>query len=221
MDDASLGLGRDTIMDAALAARHGVRYVHLAAFAIDLDRLMEAAEDAELDLPFGFEVFMMEMSLLGLLSARGEDEEESQNDDESDDESEDDLALIEDAAVSIFERLDPDEEPPLGASLLFAIRDALLRGELPERLESLFTGWSSGPDELGAQLDPLFDDPDLEAAAIARVCLGVELHPPLAPPTREALEAMIDLEEPAEARADITDNAREPSTAPDDQGEPQ
>lgn len=219
MDDASLGLGRDTIMDAALAARHGVRYVHLAAFAIDLDRLMEAAEDAELDLPFGFEVFMMEMSLLGLLSAQDESE------DETEDDGEDDLALIEDAAVSIFERLDPDEEPPLGASLLFAIRDALLRGELPERLESLFTGWSSGPDELGAQLDPLFDDPDLEAAAIARVCLGVELHPPLAPPTREALEAMIDLEEPAqepiEARADIPENAQEPSTAPDDQGEPQ
>lgn len=180
MDDASLGLGRDTIMDAALAARHGVRYVHLAAFAIDLDRLMEAADDEDLDLPFGFEVFMIEVALLGLLNA----------DDESD------LSLIEDAAVSIFERLDPEEEPPLGASLLFAIRDALFRGELPERLAPLFTGWSAGPDELNEQLEPLFADPDLEAAAIARVCLEVALAPPLAPPTRDALGAMVELEEP-------------------------
>lgn len=193
MDDASLGLGRPTIMDAALAARHGVRYVHLAAFAIDLDRLMEIAEDEELELPFGFEVFMIEMALLSALDV----------------DEEDDLALIEDASVSIFERLDPDEEPPLGASLLFAVHDALFRGELPERLSALFTGWESGPSELSKELEPLFIDPDLEAAAIARVCLELELSPPLAPPTREALSAMVELENNDEEGSPSNDAAQD------------
>jgi len=194
LDEGSIGLGRATIMDAALAARHGVRYVHLAAFAIDLDRLVEAADEldegGDAGLPFGFEVFMMEVGLLSLLDV----------------EEEDDLSLLEDVAVSIFETLDPEEEPPLGASLLFAIHDALVRGELPDRLSSLFIGWEGDSSELTKELEPLFIDPDLEAAAIARVCLEMEIHPPLAPPTREILAAMVDLEQ-----AELGDGAEDPS----------
>jgi hypothetical protein len=105
-------------------------------------------------------------------------------------ESEDDVALLEDACVAIFELLREDQEPPLGASLLFAVYDALRNEAFPERFALLFEGWKEPPDDLVKSLDELFQDPEIEASDLAMACLELPLAPPLAPPTRAALEAM-------------------------------
>ncbi|HEX6243796.1 MAG TPA: hypothetical protein VFZ61_22935, partial [Polyangiales bacterium] len=46
-------LGSATIMDRALAQRYGAPYVHLAAFAIDVDRV-HRLEDERSTLPFAW-----------------------------------------------------------------------------------------------------------------------------------------------------------------------
>lgn len=169
------GLGLETIMDPALAAEHGISYVHLAVFAIDVDRVrveVEGEPEAESLWPFGFEVFLTEMHLLGLV----------------DPESDTDLAMLEDAVTSVLE-LSADG-PVLGAQLPFAVYDAVTRGALPQRLLPLFDVWKKKPDALVADLAPLWERPEVEAADLAEACLAVELEPPLAPPTRDALEAM-------------------------------
>lgn len=160
-------------MDRALAERHGVPYVHLVVFAIDLDRLREAVEGEGVDTgwPFGFEVFLTEMHLLGLLDASNEAH----------------LELLEDVVVSVLE----GERDALGSFLPFAIHDAVRRGALPERLATSFEGWKKKPTKLHAALDALFQSPEVEAADIAMACLDVELVPALAPPVRDALEAML------------------------------
>jgi hypothetical protein len=58
LEKAREGLGRPTVMDRALAARHGVPYVHLAVFAIDVDRVREATESDDDPRPFAWEVFL-------------------------------------------------------------------------------------------------------------------------------------------------------------------
>jgi hypothetical protein len=159
-------------MDKALAERHGVPYVHLVVFAIDLDRLREEVEeDGNDSWPFGFEVFLMEMHLLGMLDA--EDEHH--------------LELLEDTVTSVLE----GEHTALGTSLTFAIHDAVRRGALPTRLESSFDVWKTKPTDLYKALDELWKSPEVEAADIAMACLEVELTPPLAPPVKDALEAML------------------------------
>jgi hypothetical protein len=180
VDDTYAALGHETIMNGGLASKHGSKYVRLAAFAIDLDRVRDLADDAEDSLfPFGFEVFLIELALSSVL----------------DTEDENDLALLEDACVAIFEALRDDEEPPLGASLLFAVYDALRSETLPARFEALFEGWKEPPEELLESLDALFDDAELEAMDLAEACLLMSLSPPLAPPTRAMLEAMQDVTE--------------------------
>ncbi|MBC7174127.1 MAG: hypothetical protein H5U40_16915, partial [Polyangiaceae bacterium] len=100
------GLGFDTIMDPALAMRWGIPYVHLAAFAIDLDRLREHVEDDDPEgiWPFGFEVFLTEMHLLGAI----------------DPDEPDHLQIIEDICLGILDH-GPDEDPPLGSQIVFAV----------------------------------------------------------------------------------------------------
>ena len=174
-DPSHDALGLRTIMHGGLAAKHGSKYVHLAAFAIDLDRARDFADEADDSVfPFGFEVFMVELHLLSLLDL----------------EREEDLALLEEACVGIFESLSEDEEPPLGASLLFAVHDAVRNETLPERFAALFEGWKAPPGDLATSLDDLFQDPEIEASDLAMACLELPLAPPLAPPTRAALEAM-------------------------------
>lgn len=159
-------------MDPALAARHGVPYVHLVVFAIDLDRLREEVEQESDDSwPFGFEVFLTEMHLLGML----------------DPEDESHLELLEDVIASVLE----GERDALGTFLPFAIHDAVRRGALPKRLEESFTSWKKKATPLHAALDGYWASPEVEAADIAMACLEVELVPPLAPPVRDALEAML------------------------------
>lgn len=162
-------------MDRALAQTHGVPYVHLAAFAIDVDRVREHLEDEgeDDDLPMGWEVFLTERYLE---TQPGLDLEPMR-------------ALLEDAVLAIFE-LPPSEEAVFGSQLPFAVWHALARGVLPRSLESVFRAWKARPKELGAELDALYASRDETSARLARRCLDAALEPPLAPPVREALEAL-------------------------------
>lgn len=166
-------LGLPTIMDRALAAKHGAPYVHLAAFAIDVDRVREAVEGYGDPRPFGWEVLLTEAYLLARFGA-------------------DAGALLEDAVLSIL-----DGEPDaLGGQLAFAVWDALERGELPAELRRAFASWRARPKELSRALGELWPDAPRLVAELARGCLEAPLEPPLAPPTREALERMAAREQP-------------------------
>lgn len=157
-------LGLPTIMDRALAARHGAPYVHLAAFAIDVDRVREALEGPDDARPFGWDVLLVE-EYLGARFGAG------------------DLSLLEDAVLSIL-----DGEPDaLGAQLVFAVWDAVERGELPDALRAAFRAWRGRPKALARQLAKLRTQGADLVAQLAQGCLDAELDPPLAPPTRDAL----------------------------------
>jgi hypothetical protein len=159
-------LGVLTIMDRALAARHGVPYVHLAAFAIDVDRVREAVEGYGDPRPFGWEVFLTEAYVIDRLK--------------------DEPAVLEDAVMSIL-----DGEPSaLGSQLAFAVWDAMERGALPRTLEPAFASWRARPKELTKAMAPLWSEEAHARRELAESALAVALEPPLAPPTREVLEAM-------------------------------
>ncbi len=160
-------LGLPTIMDRALAARHGVAYVHLAAFAIDLDRVREAVEGYDDPRPFGWEVLLTEVYLVARFGP-------------------DDTSILEDAVLSVL-----DGEPDaLGGQLPFAVWDAVERGELPRSLREAFRSWRARPHELVEALAKLWARGDDLIRELAKRALDVELDPPLAPPTREALITM-------------------------------
>ncbi len=191
MEPEHEGLGHDTIMDVGLASRWGVPYVHLAAFAIDLDRIRELVEDQEeregaaaaegaeegreAPWPFAFEVFLTEMHLLGAI----------------DPDVPDHLQMLEDICLGILDH-GPLDEPPLGSQIVFAVYDAVERGALPESLRSAFASWKEPPRALLEGIEPLFENPEVETADLALACLELEMTPPLAPPTRAALEAMLE-----------------------------
>lgn len=167
---ASLGL--PTIMDLALAAAHGVRYVHLAVFAIDIDRTYWLDPERS-DLPFGWEVFVTEHYLLEHVDPSDPAQRE----------------LLEAACLDLMD--ESPGEPPLGGQLTFAVYDAVQRKQLPEALGNLFSRWRSPPRELLQSLTALWAARDASLAQIAKACLAADLTPPLAPPTRHALEAMV------------------------------
>jgi hypothetical protein len=166
-------LGLPTIMDRDLAAAHGVRYVHLAVFAIDIDRVYWLDPEAP-DLAFGWEVFLTELFLLSHLSAASLEHRE----------------LLEAICMPLLE--ETPGEPPLGGQLVFAVYDAVQRGELPVELRKLFFGWRSPPRELLAGLAQLQQNVQSSLPALVEYCLAAELSPPLAPPTREALSKMLN-----------------------------
>ncbi len=170
------GLGHPTIMDPALAMQHGVDYVRVAVFAIDVDRVREHVED-DVDgvWPFGWEVFLTEVHLLGSVDI----EDEAQR------------AMIEDACAAILEQ--SGSELVFGAQLLFAVYDAIARGQWPAEMKAIFESWRGEPTELVEELAPLWSDPETEASDLAEACLEVALPIPLAPPARTALEAMVEV----------------------------
>ncbi|MGF1465844.1 MAG: hypothetical protein ACFCGT_06895 [Sandaracinaceae bacterium] len=164
------GLGAPTIMDRALAARHGVAYVHLVVFAIDLDRVRGEVE-GRAEWPFGWEVFLTQAYLLERLSP-GADPAHRE--------------LLEDTVLSVLEGR-PDA---LGGQLAFAVWDALARGCLPEALRPAFRGWRGQPGEdLAADLEALRARGEPLRRHLAGAVLEVPLDPPPAPPTRATLEA--------------------------------
>lgn len=175
IDAKKEGLGRPTIMDRTLAQRYGAPYVYLAAFAIDVDRVREHLEDEGLDddLPMGWEVFLTERYLEQHVEAA----------------SETGRAMIDDVVLAIFD-LPPSEEPVFGSQLPFAVWHAVERAVLPTELASTFRVWKAKPKELAADLDRLYAQAADATRTIARRCLDATLDPPLAPPVREALEAL-------------------------------
>ncbi len=177
-DDKSLpqagpeSLGLPTMMDRSLAARHGVPYVHLAAFAIDVDRIREHREGPDDPRPFGWEVFIVEAYLVEHFDPNRRPEQ---------------VLFFEDIVLSVL-----DGEPgALGSQIAFAIWDLIRRGRFPQRLRGAFEPWKGRPTELARDLDRLFAEEATQIAEIARGCVDIALDPPIAPPTKEALHAML------------------------------
>lgn len=173
-------LGRPTIMDRALAARHGVSYVHLAAFAIDVDRVREASESLTDEQPFAWEVFLTARYIAWRYDAADPAV----------------LSMLEDAVNAVLE-LRASEEGVLGTQLPFAVWMLVERGALPEEAERWFRVWKKRPRELAEGLAPLFDDAEKSEREGASFALEVEVDPPLAPPVREALEVLAGARERA------------------------
>lgn len=180
LEQAREGLGRPTIMDRALAARHGVPYVHLAVFAIDIDRIRDEVEHVEERAatgaerpPFAWEVFLTARYLAWRLDPS------------------DELVrtMLEDAALAVLE-LPPSEEGVLGSQLPFAIWALVARGQWPSELEGAFRAWRKKPRALEKDLAALFARGDEAERELSRMALAVTLEPAVAPPTREALSAM-------------------------------
>ena len=170
-------LGLPTIMDRTLAAAHGVRYVHLAVFAIDIDRIYWLdAENPEL--PFGWEVFLTELQLLAHI-------------DQADPAH---IELIESVVANIM--LESPGDPPLGGQLVFAVYDAVQRKQLAPELGALFKSWGQKPRDLVVSLAQLWANADVYARQLAEHCLGTEIDPTIAPPTRAALERIAGRPEP-------------------------
>jgi len=165
-------LGRPTIMDPALAARHGSDYVHLAAFAIDIDRVRDAIEDLENPRPFAWEVFLTERYMLERFAPNRRPEQ---------------LLLFEDVVIGVLE----GDVDALGSQIVFAIWDAIACERFPRRLTPAFASWEARPDELLQDLAVLFEEEEALVPRLAVLCLEAEIDPPLAPPTYEALEAML------------------------------
>jgi hypothetical protein len=170
------GIGVPTIMDRALAARHREKYVHLAVFAIDVDRVRDEMETEALDgdWPFAWEVFLTERWLLDHVDpARDADRE-----------------LVEDTCESVMQSSLAHEGQVFGAQIPFAVWDAIARGVWPSALKGVFDSWRHRPDRLVRTLARFWKSPDEEARRLADRCLAVELDPPLAPPTLETLREL-------------------------------
>lgn len=173
------GLGTPTIMDPTLAARHGAPYVHLAVFAIDVDRVRRWLEEAgeEANVPFGWEVFLTEAYVLAELDLADEL----------------DRWMIHDTCRALIRTKPRGGEPPaLGAQVPFSVYDAVARGAAPGTLRELFRGWGKRAAPLVDELRPLWDDPASHVAALSELCLDVPLDPPLAEPTARALDDLHD-----------------------------
>lgn len=165
-----LGLG--TIMDRELAAQHGVPYVHLAAFAIDTDRVRERFEEVLVDedqLPFGWEIFLTAQ----FIHAAFEPVHEGHR------------MLVEDAVQAVLDR-PASGEAPLGAQLPFAVYDLVRRGLWPEDALVLFGQWKKKPDVALDELEVLWADAVVAAGELAHACLQCDLEPPAAQPVQEA-----------------------------------
>lgn len=162
-------LGLHTIMDRALAQKHGAVYVHAAAFAIDVDRVAQLSGD-DPSLPFGWEVLLIDRYLCTFVAPRPEAE-----------------TLLDDLVLSVLDQAqETRDEPPLGAQLPFAVFTALTRGALPEALQSCFRSWKKPPIELSEEVAKWLQDPSL-LARLCKHCLEAKLSPPLVEPVRQAL----------------------------------
>ena len=165
-------LGRATIMDPALAQRHGVTYVHLAAFAIDIDRVREHLEETEedVDLPFGWDVMVTEQHLLTALDPLRRPEH---------------VHLLEDVVLGVID----GEGDVLGAQIIFAVWDAIVREQAPQRLSGAFKAWKTRPKDLVKELSRLWPRDAELLPRFARALEAAPIQPPISPPTRAALAA--------------------------------
>ena len=164
-------LGLSTIMDRELATTYGVPYVHLAVAAIDVDRVY-ALDPDRADLPFGWEVFLTEYLLLARIDPANPG----------------DRALVAAVCASVLEAIPGD--PPYGSQIVFAVYDAVKRGQLDAELEQIFVTWKRPPEDLVESLAPLWTSATEHAKQFAAHCLTAPLTPPLAAPARAALESL-------------------------------
>jgi hypothetical protein len=166
-------LGRATIMDRALAQKHGTAYVMLSAFAIDLDRVRELDPDDE-TLPFGWEVALTDAYLTKLFAPVQQGRV---------------AGILEDVALHILELPRPSDDVPaaLGSQLSFAIFTATQRGELPDALFGCFRAWKKPPLDLAHDVAAMLAEPEQMKRAIA-YCKNAAVSPPLVDPVVKALD---------------------------------
>jgi hypothetical protein len=174
LSPADTKLGRPTVMDRALAQQYGADYVHVAAFAIDVDRL-RAAHEHDPSLPFAWEVALTELRLVRLL----------------DEVTNDPARLIEDMCLAVMELPRPADanSAAYGVQLPFAVYTGWARGLLPDSLEACFEPWKKLPEDLYADVTELLEEPG-RVATIAKRCLALPLTPPLVPPVQAYLEKL-------------------------------
>jgi len=194
MSPQAEGLGAETIMDRALAQEHGVPYVHLAVFCIDVDRAYQVAPD-DSPLPFGWEVFLTQCYIASALQTRGDDD---------DDDAAGDRELLESACLHVLDG-DP-AAASLGSQLTFAVHDGLSRGLVSELLRPVFRTWRGGTRQLSRELDPLWQDAQDTLQRIALHCLTLPLSPAWAPPSLEVLQRMAAGELPLPLDANAGDD---------------
>lgn len=176
LSPARAAIEAPTIMDRTLAAAHGARYVQLAAFAIDVDRVYAYSEDPDAapSLPFGWEVFLVQEYLRAHLPPSDPAV----------------LALLEDCCLGILAQA-PDEQG-FGSQLAFAVQDAVRRGDYPDSLGRAFASWRGRTNkQLARALDALLAERERILPQLAKHCLDHAPAPGLAPPTREALQGML------------------------------
>jgi hypothetical protein len=162
-------LGAPTIMDAAMAAMYGARYVHAAAYAIDIDRYFQSIEDQNPE-PLHWEIFLTECYLLEHLDPRDPDH----------------ATLMQDLCASVVESLH-EKGNCFGSQVLLAALDAQRRGAWPAPIPAL-QDWQRPPGALLDTIQALFSNRASRQAHYAERCLAYPLHPPAAPPTLRALE---------------------------------
>jgi hypothetical protein len=174
VDPEATRLGRPTIMDRALAQRYGAPYVHLAAFAIDVDRVHRHTPESQA-LPFAWEVFLTELRIVRLL----------------DEVTSDPTLMLEEVCLQIMDLpgRQPDPQGVLGAQLPFAVYTSVAHGHLPARLGHCFGAWKKPPTELIDAVARQFASEGL-GARLAQHCLNAVLDPPLTPPVRSELAAI-------------------------------
>lgn len=174
MGEADHKLGRNTIMDRALAQKYGAAYVHTAAFAIDIDRVNEKSEESP-ELPFGWDVLLTDLYLCAFVAERPEA-----------------LGLLDDVVLSVLDLSQADTtQTPLGSQLPFAVFTALSRGALPAELESSFRSWKKPPLDLAGDVAGWLKDRAL-IRRLCEHCLHTPISPPLVAPVREALISLRD-----------------------------
>ncbi|MCZ7685132.1 MAG: hypothetical protein M5U28_42720 [Sandaracinaceae bacterium] len=166
-------LGLPTIMDRALAAKHGAPYVHLAAFAIDVDRVREAVEGYGDPRPFAWEVLLTEVYVLARFGRDGS-------------------ALLEDVVLSILE----GEPDALGGQLAFAVWGRRRARRAARGAAARLRELARAPEGAGPRAREAVAGRVPPRGRAGRGCLEAPLDPPLAPPTREALERMAAREQP-------------------------
>lgn len=164
-------LGADTIMDRTLAAEHGAPYVHAAAFAIDVERVLQLDPDSEAR-PFGWEVLLTEAYLEHALQPAEVDSHR---------------ALLEGICLGVLDS--KAKPPPLGSQIAFAVFAGVQRGALPKSLESCFANWKKPPVDFAREIAELWTREGL-VQQLARHCLDAPLEPALVPPVKAALERL-------------------------------
>lgn len=131
------GLGEATIMDALMAAKWGVPYVHLAAVAIDVDRVRGWVESDEEDpqWPFGWETVVTERFATEHLDPERDEE------------------MMTEVVASVI-----DAGAALGAQLPFALYDAVYRGAWPRGLLHIFPYRNAAPRQFCKRIAGLYDN---------------------------------------------------------------